>query len=82
MFEVSQLHMRDFTFQIGCEISHTDPGASAKFPAHERQMLWTLVGRVCLRHALHVHKPHFVLSIGVPRSLEGPNLHTQAAANT
>ena len=38
-FEVSQVRVGNFAFLIGHNVSHANPGAFAKFTAHEPQIL-------------------------------------------
>ena len=75
-FEVSQFYVGNFAFQIGHGISHSK---SRGFCEISRTLAADTVdsggGGLFAACALHVYKPHFVLSIWVPLSLGGPSLH-------
>ena len=80
--EVSRLRVGNFTFQIGHEISLVKSRGfceSSRTPAADTvDSCGEGLFAAC---ALLVYEPHFVLSIGVPLSLGGPNLHRRCTAS-
>ena len=84
-FEVSHLRVGNFAFQMGRKISHAK---SRGFRKISRTLASDTVDSgeegLFAACALHVYKPHFVLSIGVPPpppSSGGPNLHRRRTAS-